>query len=211
MASENVIWLSSDSHTSAIDDGENAGFPEPMAGNLRQTNSRLAWLMANAGPLMSTFCPQSNLSQSFALWNAGGQGLGNTNFNDAYGRIEVFGEDSVRLSIVDTAGIVIAILTLQNSASAALPTVARRTTSSPIAISRDAAHENATIKLLSEVKTPATLLLTNLSGQIIASYLLTEGKAHQTLHIPMAHLPRGLYFVVLQAGPHIWTRHRIRP
>jgi hypothetical protein len=207
----NVIWLSSDSHTSAIDDGENAGFPELMAGNLRQTNSRLAWLMANAGPLMSTFCPQANLSQSFALWNAGGQGLGNTNFNDAYGRMEVFGEDSVRLSIVDTAGIVIASLTLPNSASSALPTVARRTTSSPIAISWDAAHENATIQLLAEVPTPATLLLTNLSGHIIASYPLTEGKAHQTLRIPMAHLPQGLYFVGLQAGPHTWTHHLIRP
>jgi len=68
---QNVIRLSGDSHTSAINDDKNAGFPELMAGNLRQTNSRLAWLMANASPLTSTFCPQANLSQSFALWNAG--------------------------------------------------------------------------------------------------------------------------------------------
>jgi hypothetical protein len=27
----------------------------------------------------------------------------------------------------------------------------------------------------------------------------------------MAHLPRGLYFVVLQAGTQIWTHHLIRP
>ena len=91
--------------------------------------------MANAGPLMSTFCPQANLFQSFALWNAGGQGLGNTNFNNAYGRMEVFGQDSARLSLVDTAGIAIANLTLPNSASSALSTVARRTPSSLIAIS----------------------------------------------------------------------------
>jgi hypothetical protein len=82
--------------------------------------------------------------------------------------MEAFGEDSVRLSLIDTAGIVIASLTLQNSASSALPTVARRTTSSPLAISWDAAHENATVQLLSEVQTPASLLLTNLSAQIIA-------------------------------------------
>jgi hypothetical protein len=49
--------------------------------------------------------------------------------------MKAFGEDSVRLSLVDTAGIVIASLTLQNSSSSALPTVAQRTTSSPIAIS----------------------------------------------------------------------------
>ena len=91
--------------------------------------------MANAGPLMSSFCPQANLFQSFALWNAGGQGLGNTNFNNAYGRIEVFGQASARLSLVDTAGIAIANLTLPNSASSALSTVARRTPSSLIAIS----------------------------------------------------------------------------
>jgi hypothetical protein len=132
---QNVIWLSGDSHTSAINDDKNAGFPELMAGNLRQTNSRLAWLMANAGPLTSTFCPQANLSQSFALWNASGQGLGNTNFNNAYGRIDVFGQDSVRLSLVDTAGIAIANLTLPNSSSSALSTIARRTPSSLIAIS----------------------------------------------------------------------------
>jgi hypothetical protein len=127
--------FSGDSHTSAINDDKNAGFPELMAGNLRQTNSRLAWLMDNAGPLPSTFCPQANLSQSFALWNAGGQGLGNKNFNNAYGRMEVFGQDSVRLSLVDTAGIAIANLTLPNSSSSALSIVARRTPSSLIAIS----------------------------------------------------------------------------
>ncbi len=125
---QNVIRLSSDSHTSVINDAKNAGSPELMAGNLRQTNSRLAWLMANAGPLMSTFCPEANLSQSFALWNAGGQGLGNTNFNDAYGRMEIFGQDSVPLSLVDT-------LAIANSSSSALSTVARRTPSSLIAIS----------------------------------------------------------------------------
>jgi hypothetical protein len=175
-----------------------------MAENLGQTNSRLA-------SLMSTFCPQANLSQSFALWNAGGQGLGNTNFNDAYGRMEAFGEDSVRLSLVDTAGLVIASLTLPNSSSSALPTVARRTTSSPIAISWDAAHENATVQLLSEVQTPASLLLTNLSAQIIAPHPLLGGRAHQILRIPMGHLHRGLYLVGLQAGTHSWTHHLIRP
>ena len=132
-------------------------------------------------------------------------------FNNAYGRMEAFGEDSVRLSLVDTAGIVIASLILPNSASSALPTVARRTTSSPIAISWDAAHENATVQLLSEVQTPASLLLTNLSAQIIAPHPLLGGRADQTLHIPMGHLHRGLYLVGMQAGTHGWTHHLIRP
>jgi len=112
-------------------------------------------------------------------------------FNNAYGRMEAFGEDSVRLSIVDTVGIVIANITLSNSSSSALPTAARRTTSSPIAISWDATHENATVQLLSEVQTPASLLLTNLPAQIIAPHPLLEGRAHQILSIPTGHLHRG--------------------
>ena len=115
--------------------------------------------------------------------------------------MEAFGEDSVRLSLADTAGLVIASLTLPNSASSALPTVARHTTSSPTAISWDAAHENATVQLLSEVPTPA-FLLTNLSAQIIAPHPLLGGRAHQILRIPMGHLHHGLYLVGLQAGTH---------
>ncbi|MCH8317604.1 MAG: alkaline phosphatase D family protein, partial [Bacteroidetes bacterium] len=105
----NVIWLSSDSHTSAIDDGTNAGFPEIMAGNLAKPNSQVAFFMANA----STLVPEVN--QDFEVWNAGGQGLGNLNFNDAYGRIDVYGDDSVKLSIIDVNGVLIADLVLYDS------------------------------------------------------------------------------------------------
>jgi hypothetical protein len=97
---KNVILLSGDAHTAAIDDGSNAGFPELMAGGLAQQNSKLASIIYN----------QLHLN----LWNQGGQGKGNTNFNDAFGKVEVFGKDSVRLSAIDKYGKEICIYNLKD-------------------------------------------------------------------------------------------------
>jgi hypothetical protein len=89
----NVIVLSGDSHTAAIDDGTNAGLPEIMAGGLDITNSRIVALMNSFG---------------IAIWNKGGQGLTSPDFNNAFGRVTVFGDDSVDLSIVDEFGTLVA-------------------------------------------------------------------------------------------------------
>lgn len=86
----NVIVLSGDAHTAAIDDGANAGFPELMAGGLAQQNSQLASIVHNKLRLH--------------LWNQGGQGIGNTNFNNAFGKVEVLGREAVRLSVIDQYG-----------------------------------------------------------------------------------------------------------
>lgn len=91
---KNVIMLSGDLHTAAIDDGANAGLPEIMAGGLDITNSMIVGVLELAG---------------LKIWNRGGQTtLLNGNFNDAYGRINVFGADSVRLEVVDEFGEVLA-------------------------------------------------------------------------------------------------------
>jgi hypothetical protein len=95
----NVIFLSSDSHTSAIDDGSNAGFPEIMAGNLEHSNSHIAQIMHSLG---------------FDVWSAGGQGIGNSNTREAYGSVEIFGDDSVQLCIRDLYGIKVTSLTIHD-------------------------------------------------------------------------------------------------
>lgn len=87
---KNVIVLSGDAHTAAIDNGSNSGFPELMAGGLAQRNSKLASIIKN------------NLQLN--LWNQGGQGISNTNFNDAFGKVEVNGNSSVKLSCIDKYG-----------------------------------------------------------------------------------------------------------
>ncbi|MDZ7361978.1 MAG: alkaline phosphatase D family protein [candidate division KSB1 bacterium] len=90
---KNVIILSGDTHTAAIDDGANAGVPEIMAGGLDITNSRIVALLELLG---------------VRIWNRGGQTLMSSNFNNAYGRLTVFAADSVRMEIVDEFGSVLA-------------------------------------------------------------------------------------------------------
>ncbi len=95
----NVIVLSGDSHTAAIDDGANAGLPEIMAGGLDITNSQTVALLDSFG---------------IKIWNQGGQGLTSSEFNNAFGRVTVFGEDSVQLAIVDEFGSLVAAYTVRN-------------------------------------------------------------------------------------------------
>ncbi len=94
---ENVIVLSGDSHNTAIDDGEHSFFPELMGGGLDRTNSQEVAMEA-------TF--------TLRLWNRGGQYYENNNFNNAYGRVTVFGPDSVRLEAVDEFKDIIASYTV---------------------------------------------------------------------------------------------------
>jgi hypothetical protein len=97
-----VIVLSGDSHTAAIDDGANAGLPEIMAGGLDITNSRIVALLNNFG---------------INIWNRGGQGISTPEFNNAFGRVTVFGEDSVELAIVDEYGSLVTSYSIANLAT----------------------------------------------------------------------------------------------
>ncbi|MBC8043433.1 MAG: alkaline phosphatase D family protein [Rhizobacter sp.] len=103
---KNVIMMSGDSHNAAIDDGTLAGLPEIMAGGLDITNSKIVATLASLTPPLLT-------------WNKGGQGLNNANFNNAYGKITVFGADSVQLALVDEFGVLIASHTVTDGTSSA--------------------------------------------------------------------------------------------
>ncbi len=87
----NVFVLSGNSGTVGLDDGTNSGLPELNCGNLKIANTQD----------MLTY----QKFMRFNIWNRGGSGLcGNDNFNPAYGRLEIFNSDSIRLSAVDSAG-----------------------------------------------------------------------------------------------------------
>lgn len=88
-ALSNVIFVSGDSHTGAIDNGENAGLPELMAASLSQDNSGLASEMANFG---------------YNVWNMGGQGLGNSDTTNCFGIIESYADDSLELKLINAIG-----------------------------------------------------------------------------------------------------------
>ena len=86
---KNVIVLSGDSHNAAIDDGINAGLPEIMAGGLDIANSKTVAFLSSVG---------------LNIWNKGGQGLTTNQFNNAFGRVTVYGNDSVNLALIDETG-----------------------------------------------------------------------------------------------------------
>jgi alkaline phosphatase D len=98
----NVILLSGDTHTSAMDDGTNSGIPEfnSSAMGVDESKIRLYHVMDSVGSLIG----QPPVLDS--LWNKGGSGLGNTNFHTSFGKVEIFGNDSVRMCIVDREGTV---------------------------------------------------------------------------------------------------------
>jgi len=103
---KNVIVLSGDSHTAALDDGANAGLPEILAGGLDITNSKVVKFLADFG---------------INVWDKGGQGLTTQSFNNAFGKVTVYGQDSVRLSLVDEFGLEFATCTVPNSLTGVHP------------------------------------------------------------------------------------------
>ncbi|TVR79026.1 MAG: T9SS C-terminal target domain-containing protein [Chitinophagaceae bacterium] len=96
---DGVVMMSGDTHTSAIGNAQTGGITEMMAGCLSQSNSTLY-----------TTVPLLNLG---LVWSEGGQGIdGNLNTNNAFGNVEVFGDDSVRLTLIDEQESVLATYTV---------------------------------------------------------------------------------------------------
>ena len=96
---ENVIMLSGDSHNAGVDDGANAIFPELMSSGLDKTNGGEVRLFERFG---------------IYIWNSGGHvnGLPPEAYGNSYGRVSVFGSDSVRLEAVGEGGLVIGSTTV---------------------------------------------------------------------------------------------------
>lgn len=102
----NVVVLSGDSHTAAMDDGTNAGLPEVMAGCLDIMNSRMVAGFETLG---------------LHIWNQGGQGVTTSLFNNAFGKVTVYGADSVALQLVDENGTVFASHVLKDAQTGIRP------------------------------------------------------------------------------------------
>jgi len=139
---KNVIVLSGDTHTAAIDDGANAGLPEIMAGGLDITNSRLVAVLELFG---------------VRIWNRGGQTLMSSGFNNAYGRLNVFGTDSVRMEIVDEFGGILARHIVRDGS---LPTTIDEPATTPVkTFSLSPTFPNPLQSSTSEVKTTLSYIL----------------------------------------------------
>lgn len=97
---KDVIVVSGDTHHNVMDDGKNAGLPELNASGLSVTGTELAYYLK----LIGAFTFQYRMKK---IWNQGGNGLGNKNLKNAFGKVRIVSDDYVELSIVDEDNTVI--------------------------------------------------------------------------------------------------------
>ncbi|MCS7084725.1 MAG: alkaline phosphatase D family protein, partial [Bacteroidia bacterium] len=203
---KNVVFLSSDSHTGAIDDGTNAGLPELMAGSLGTENSRLAWIMDTVGKLPPQFLNILGLNSiNLSIWNHGGNGLGNGYFGPAFGWIEVFGEDSCRLSLVDTTGKTFASLTLCKDVGNCRP-ASSRTVVAPaekFELYPNPARNEIRLRLDSSVALhrDACVAVYDALGKRVKLTTRYDGQP-----ISIDDLAPGTYHLMLKNGPQAWVK-----
>lgn len=168
---KNIFVISGDAHSAALDDGTNSGIPELMSANLKKANSEDPIILSNF--------------IGHPLWNKGASGIGNTNFNSTYGKVEVFGKDSMRMSAVDAAGVEVCGYTFKYEPDSTIGIaevnaekfkVYPNPSSGKLFIETDNAQQNFIFSLLS------------LEGKEIKKQLFT-GKAE----ISLTDLPKGNY------------------
>ncbi len=111
-----VLVVSGDTHHNVMDDGTNSVYPEINASGLSVTTTELAYQIAQFAPILG----QPPVRDS--LWNGGGNGLNNTNFLNGFGKVEVFGSDSVRYCIIDEDNVALSCMTIYADGSVYNPT-----------------------------------------------------------------------------------------
>lgn len=106
----NTVVLSGDSHSCVLDNGTNAGLPEMnTSGWAAGDEAFLNYYVDQYGALLG----QPSVIDS--MWNFGGNGVNNNNFSDAFGTVEVFYNDSIRLCIYDELSQNLGCMTLLHS------------------------------------------------------------------------------------------------
>lgn len=162
---DGILMLSGDTHTAAMDDGGAGGLPEIMAGCLSQSNSTLFTTV----PLLQ-----------FGLeWNKGGQGISTNNTNTSFGKLSVFGDDSLRMELVDVNGVVFASHTLKSC-------------SQQSGLKIEATNTNITCNGNND----ASIIITATGGTPPYTYSLT-GENYQQTNI-FENLPAGKYYPVVK-------------
>ena len=183
---KNVIVLSGDSHNAAIDDGKNAGLPEIMAGGLDIPNSKTVAFLSLLG---------------LNIWDQGGQGLTTQLFNNAFGKITIYGNDSVNLALIDESGKMFASYTIPSDNM--LSVEDKKIKNIPVNYELFQNYPNpfnpsTTIKYFLPVESEVKILVNNILGQNVGDF--NEGVESAGFHQILWNsndLPSGVYFYTI--------------
>lgn len=194
-----VAVVSGDTHHNVMDDGTNSRLPELNASGMSVSTTELAYQINTYSVLLG----QPSVTDS--LWNAGGNGLHNTNFKNAFGKVEVFGADSVRFCVIDEDNVTLSCFVLYPDGTANNPWLGHTGTSSvtplPVARLRLAPNPNDgyCTALMDGLTAGARhqLSVYDLSGKRLhqETFAPQERSHRSALHLP--GLAAGTYLVVL--------------
>lgn len=191
---KDIVFVSGDSHSSVLDDGTNAGLPEMNASGLAAGDEGFLNYYIDS---VSQQLGQPPIKDS--LWNGGGNGVGNANFNDTYGTIETWGSDSLQMCVVDELGQTLGCITLRHSS---LPT---SITDAPIDLPKNLmflAYPNPTkdklnVTLHYAPKPTDYITVTNAQGQTLQTLQNLHTLAPNQNAINLTTQPAGVYFINL--------------
>ncbi len=192
---DDIFILSGQSHNNVVDDGTNAGLPELNASGLSVADRSLSQQMQNLSLLGFPDMTDS-------LWNGGGNGLNNASLNNGFGKVEIFGRDSCRLSAVDKLGEVMgSVLLMHSSVLAASNAVA---TANDWRAFPNPGSDHITI--LSRIAPRAgSYQMVNSFGAVVQQGKLTGLETS----VDASALPAGHYQVVVLQGGQLSSQHLI--
>jgi len=197
---KDVISISGDTHHNVMDDGTNAGIPELNASGLSVTNLQLAYWIDYYGQQLG----QPRVIDS--LWNGGGNGVENMNFNDAFGKIEIFEDDSVQLCVIDFNGDVISCMTIINSTIASVKET-KPETKFDIRVYPNPSANNFTVQFPENylLKGNEEFRVTDIYGKIIA--VLSKDEIRGKNHFEFSVLSQpGVYLLAFNNGKEVVTK-----
>ncbi len=185
---KNIIVISGDTHGCAIDDGTNAGLPEMNASGLSVSSTELYYQFDN---ILSTI----GFDLNKWLWNKGGMGIGNNNTKNAFGKMEVFGNDSVQLCIIDEDNVTVACHTVKSNMVISsvndfklvndMLTVSPNPTTDHLTVSLNTKYGSEKIR---------RLRIIDISGKEV----FATDRFNTTLDIPTQEFSSGAYFISVE-------------
>jgi phosphodiesterase/alkaline phosphatase D-like protein len=108
---KDIVVISGDTHHNVMDDGRNAGLAEMNASGMSVTETYLAYYLKIIGKVTGLFKLKKE------VWNQGGQGFGNKNFKNAFGKVRIVNNEYVEMSIVDEDNEVVSSFQLYHSST----------------------------------------------------------------------------------------------